>query len=201
MFAQAETPSSSPTLRKDTRLYLSNSPCPRNAGRCIGIVWMCNPGTTKGINPWGPCPLPLDPTLTRVGNILKDADGIARSHGYKGVQNEDYLQILNLHYVVTTSISGGFRAASSMVPTYTETPHQHARFCWLAWGEDVLQPYVWNALDMLKNFPSIPYFYYDKPNSQIIPGPPIHPSYPSHPLVLTGGHSKCISSHIAQYLK
>lgn len=178
---QAQTdPNTNPQLRVDTRLYLNGASYPRYSGTCIGIVWMCNPGSCAGPPSWGPCKRDLDITLKAVGGILLEAEKIARTYG-RGMKNGEYIQILNLHYVLNSNTAIGWSQATAMAQPYAETPNPNARFCWLAWGSDVRHPFVVNALSLLGAHPRIPYFYFDEPTSRIIYGPPIHPSYPLHP--------------------
>ncbi len=167
-------------IRRDTRLYLGKNPCSSCAGTCVGIVWMCNPGTTMGPPIWGPCN--PDPTLRRVGDIFNQANALAIAGGKEGVGNNDYLQILNLHYVVDSDPTSGWITANSMMPSYTELPQSHVNFCWLAWGQNTQPQFVTSALAMLAGASISKIFHFDEKTKTIVSGAPIPPSWPMHPL-------------------
>ena len=121
-------------IRMDTRIYLrpslSHSQHVRN---CIGVVWMCNPGSAGGPfvpRPWGP--IPPDPTLRRVLAMLRlRFPATANDNNEYG---DKYVQILNLFYAVGVSVPAAWRLWLGHGCKYAEPIPEGAQFAVLAWG-------------------------------------------------------------------
>lgn len=116
-------------IRADTRLYRESVP-DSPTGNCIGIIWMCNPGsagkTLRG--QWRK--IPLDPTLAKVERMFgTTASGLPRWSG------TNYIQVLNLFYIVNANPSSAWSTYISSNCQYTEVPAQEPLdFAVFAWG-------------------------------------------------------------------
>lgn len=190
------------TIRKDTRVYFKPSTPPgsyqQRQGNCVGIVWMCNPGTLKwkpkpkrlpAVVHWGLWPkataaIPgrpvLDPTTEVVVGILDDAQAMATASG-RGAQAGDFVQVLNLFYVCDSTVSTARKTHSSFPgPHYTEAPIKSARFTWIAWGGGKGgRASCWLPRAILSA--SCNHFFYSGLASCRKIGAPSAPDYPVHP--------------------
>ena len=115
-------------IRTDTRIYLRSSSFHSQSGkRCVGVVWMCNPGSAGGAfvpRVWGE--MVGDPTLWRVLGMLRIAFPSV-SYG------DEYVQILNLFYATGVSVPKAWRLWRTAACTYSE-PVPSGVPVILAWG-------------------------------------------------------------------
>ena len=139
-------------VRKETRIYYhAQNPAAitRKAGRCAGVVWMCNPGSAGspvGPSPWGV--LAPDPTLRAVLSMYQQAVKAKASEVSPG-QN-DYLLILNCFYAVDKNHAAGYAQWLASKCTYGERVPKKARFVVAAWGADKPQGPVWCAVRAIR---------------------------------------------------
>jgi hypothetical protein len=196
----AEFHSGPPKIRKDTRVYLVAGRPRQNKGRCIGILWMCNPGGTDFVQrrPWGKWP--IDETMRAVLPIFDRAQEIALLGG-RGASADDYIQILNLFYVCDSKPNSGRATYSKALTPYHESPHRSARFTWIGWGKDA-------RLDWLPRNPilsALPNpFFYSKPKGALISRLPKPIEYPVHPRAFAihrlANSKELIAQKVADYL-
>jgi hypothetical protein len=163
-------------LRQDTRVYRTAGSFAKATGRCLGIVWLCNPGSATGSSVWGPCS--SDPTLDVIVEVFTTADGIAKASGRPGAAPTDYLQILNLHYVCDTSVLRGWHKSFTLpLPLKVENPSPKALFCWLAWG-DVPQALLLHSASLFSVRTDILYYDADR---KLVQTQLSKLNYPVHP--------------------
>ena len=152
-FAEFDLCGSPPcVIRKDTRVYLhpqTYSPTLRQTKNCVGIVWMCNPGSAA--HPAGPVPweaIQPDPTLRVVQDLYKK---IVAAKGPEHVPGEqDYLKILNCYYAVNSHFDLAHAAWGLSGCRYREKIPRSARFVVAAWGRDKPQGPVYQAVRKIK---------------------------------------------------
>lgn len=163
-------------LRKDTRIYpvRSAGTYEKESGQCIGVIWMCNPGTKKVTHsiPWGLWPGALDQTMKLVDKIVDEAQKTATPSAKDG----DYVQILNLFYVCCSDWIKAWAVQNVLDrPWHTEEPCPSARFIWLAYGGGN------RPIELFCDPVGKPKFYYDVASNTVAPGIPAAPKYPPHP--------------------
>lgn len=120
-------------IRMDTRIYLSRSPSrDQDLGTCIGVIWMCNPGSAGGLfatRPWGA--IAGDPTLFRVLNMLQTRFGTPK-------ESNSYVKVLNLFYAVGVSVPAAWNLWHRLGCSYSESVPPSAKFVVFAWGRESL---------------------------------------------------------------
>jgi hypothetical protein len=81
---------------------------------------------------------------------------------------DDYLQILNLHYLCEPKASAAWTKYCTIQPTYQEKPDSKASFYWLAWGDAVPQALLINAAPTINAIPpEYTVFYYDSSSKSV----------------------------------
>ncbi len=172
-----------PHTRKDTRAYFLPATTPiqsyqQHQGNCVGIIWMCNPGTQKPVaatTTWGVWPT-LDNTMHAVIKILNEAQLKAKRGGPK---IGDYVEILNLFYLCNSNV---YAALKSLCPG-DQSPNRSARFCWFAWGSNFPKGQAASALAALSSLSPRPSpFYLNGATSKVVYNPPSLSTAPAHPL-------------------
>ncbi len=157
--------SSGDQLRLNTRVYRHAGNHVRGAGRCVGTVWMCNPGTAAPVSPqsgWGP--LKPDPTLEVVLEVLLAADRIAAGVS-RGLRADDYIEILNLHYVCDSVPVQGWASYLGSAQNHLEWPDPNSKFCWIAWGAEAPQGAILQACAL--GIMNMRCFAYDAASKQV----------------------------------
>jgi hypothetical protein len=163
------------TIRKETRLYLTAGSLTKASGTCLGVVWLCNPGSAHGTSSWGPCK--SDPTLDIISEVYLEANRMAKAAGRSGAALDGYLQILNLYYVCDPCSMTAWNTHLTLISKHVELPPPTALFCWLAWGH-VQQALLFEAAPLLA--PRTDHFYYDGASKSVMTGLscldfPMHP--------------------------
>jgi hypothetical protein len=187
-------------IRKDTRVYFVHGKYKKNKGRCVGIIWMCNPGNQLPVARtvrWAPW-IRLDPTMRFVIQILDEAQRILAGQGL-AAKKGDYVQVLNLFYVCNSYLVSARQQFSSS--NYRECPVPSAKFTWLAWGQNnnpklLPRPQILSGLRRP--------FFYDPNQKKVVPGVPRAPAYPVHPTARMQkrfqGYKDAVVQAIALYL-
>ena len=153
IWASFETDETSPLLlvRRDTRIYLDPATQPSSDDKCVGTIWMCNPGNIRGKSVTKSTQLSeivADPTLGKVVRLLQFAleyaqdkslsYSVFRTSGFKRsathVLAGQYIQVLNLFYAVHSEVKKGWRAQESLGAIIPEPMSKHSKFILFAWG-------------------------------------------------------------------
>ena len=138
-------------IRKDTRVYYHAQAFDSNlqqTGRCVGVVWMCNPGSaarpTQPV-PWGG--IPPDQTLRAVLDLYKKA---VAAKGGEPPAPEHYLLILNCYYAVNQDYEAAYLEWVESGCQYHEKIPKTAAFVLAAWGQGKPQGPVHRAIQRIK---------------------------------------------------
>lgn len=139
-------------VRKDTRVYYhSQDPgtIAREDGRCVGVVWMCNPGSA-GKEPQPPTwkSLTPDPTLRAVLALYQRA--VAAKEPASPPGKDDFILVMNCYYAVDKDYAAAYAQWTASECTYHERIPKKARFIVAAWGADKPQGPVWRAIRAIR---------------------------------------------------
>lgn len=205
-------------IRKDTRVYYAAQPnnITRNVGNCIGVVWMCNPGSAKSTtsignallqsipsrHSWGP--VAADPTLRKVLALYLSAGQLAQNTSLRQPEPTDYISILNCFYAVGVNVDAAFCDWCASNCSYYETISPSARFILLAWGLKAPHGSVVASVNAIKASSHKDIFWHDPRDPNAVNGISqnlFQLYYPAHPLSKNfTTHFSSLATHLSRHI-
>ena len=139
-------------VRKDTRIYYhpqDPAAIVRKAGRCAGVVWMCNPGSAgqvSGPHAWKD--ISPDATLRAVLSLYQRAVALKNPAAAPGT--EEFIQVMNCYYAVGKDAAAAYAEWLASGCPYHERFPKKARFIVAAWGADKPQGPIWRSIRAIR---------------------------------------------------
>ncbi len=142
-------------IRKDTRIYYhpqTFTSSLQQAGRCVGVIWMCNPGSAARPShpiPWGA--IKSDQTLRAVHDLYVKVVA-ARGAKQPTPGQDDYIGILNCYYAVDADFKAAYAKWCNGGCKYKEKIPKKAGFVVVAWGRYKPQGPVFQSIKSIKRW-------------------------------------------------
>ena len=141
-------------VRKDTRVYYhpqDPSTIAREDGHCVGVIWLCNPGSAgKEAQPSTWKNLTPDPTLRAVLALYQRAVTAEGSTAAPG--RDDFILVMNCYYAVNKDHAAAYAQWTASECDYRERIPKKVRFVVAAWGADKPQGPVWQAIRAIRQY-------------------------------------------------